>query len=696
MTFIVALPMTDPNLTFSLAEASSPCLPPCATLLHLLVETKNEEVLSVNKNEPPQNEASLLERVNGSQDLKALSFEDLERLADEIRATIIHAVSANGGHLASPLGVVELTLALWHVFDMEKDAIVWDVGHQAYAHKILTGRRDRFSTLRLKGGISGYPKRSESQYDAFGTGHSSTSISAALGMAVARDQLGEDYKVIAVIGDGAMTGGMALEALNHAGHVSSDLIVVLNDNEMSIAPNVGALSAYFSRLITMRPYKRAKEDVTSFVERILGPRFTSTARRIEQSVKGFITPGGLFQELGFNYVGPIDGHDIPTLVGVLNNLKDMRGPVLFHCVTQKGKGFTHAEADPYKYHGVGPSDMKTTEQEGEARQPNAAITEPAAKTFTDVFAHAMLEVAEADPNIVAITAAMPSGTGLHVFQEKFPNRFFDVGICEQHAVTFAAGLATRGLRPVCAIYSTFFQRGFDQFVHDVCLQSLPVIFAIDRAGLVGQDSPTHDGFCDLSFLRAIPNIKVLAPRDDLDLRAMIHWAASQPGPVAIRYPRAKAPTIGPADQRTIEGGQILRKGSDAMFLAIGPAVGWCVDAAEMLHGEGLSVGVCDARFVKPLDTALIDTVSELPLITIEENTLAGGFGSAVAEYLEQRGRLTEVPMRRIGLPDRFCEHASRDEQLIEHGLDPATIAASARAFLAGINSRALKDISLKT
>jgi len=641
----------------------------------------------VNNNDLPQNEASLIERVNGSQDLKSFSLEELELLADEVRRVIIEAVSANGGHLASPLGVVELTIALWHVFDMESDAVVWDVGHQAYAHKILTGRRERFHTLRLKDGISGYPKRSESPYDAFGTGHSSTSISAALGIAVARDQLGEKHNVIAVIGDGAMTGGMALEALNHAGHLASDLIVILNDNEMSIAPNVGALSAYFSRLITMGTYKRAKEDVTSFMERILGPRFTSAARRVEQSVKGFITPGGLFQELGFNYVGPVDGHDIPTLVGVLANIKEMHGPVLFHCVTQKGRGFTHAEADPYKYHGVGPADMKNPEQEGEARQPNATPAEPAIKTFTDVFAHAMLEVAEADSTIVAITAAMPSGTGLNVFQEKYPTRFFDVGICEQHAVTFAAGLAARGLRPICAIYSTFFQRGFDQFVHDVCLQNLPVVFALDRAGLVGQDSPTHDGFCDLSFLRAIPNAQILVPRDDLDLRAMLQWAVIQPGPVVVRYPRAKAPTIGLPGPRTITQGELLREGTDAAFLAVGPAVGWCLDAAEMLAVEGLSVAVADARFVKPLDGDLIDSLSHLPVITVEENTLAGGFGSAVAEYLESTGRLNKLPLHRIGLPDQFCEHASRDQQLIEHGLTPADIAAAARTFVGGLTSQ---------
>ncbi|NIA15479.1 MAG: 1-deoxy-D-xylulose-5-phosphate synthase [Nitrospiraceae bacterium] len=626
-------------------------------------------------------ECPLLARVNNAADLAAFSMEELEALVPELRRTIIETVSTNGGHLASPLGVVELSVALCRVHDFEKDAVVWDVGHQCYAYKLLTGRRDRFSTLRIKGGISGYPRRSESPCDSFGTGHSSTSISAALGMAIARDRQGQDHRVIAVIGDGAMTGGMAMEALSHAGHVGTDLLVILNDNEMSIARNVGALSAYFSRLITARGYKRAKEDVASFVRRILGPRLTETAQRMERSVKGFITPGGLFQELGFNYVGPIDGHDLPALVEILSRLKEMHGPILLHCATQKGRGYSEAERDPSKYHGVSPLQITTTENEGEARPPAKLSSAPSAKTFTDVFADALIDAAEQDPNIVGITAAMPTGTGLGKFQERFPERFHDVGICEQHAVTFAAGLAAKGSRPVIALYSTFLQRGYDQIIHDVCLQNLPVLFAIDRAGLVGQDCPTHIGTFDLSFLRSIPNLTLLAPRDDLDLTAMVHWALKHPGPVAIRYPREKAPTIGPVDSRDVTRGSILRNGADVMLAGLGPCVGACIEAAELLEQDGLAVGVADARVVKPLDGDLFAQIADLPLITVEENVLAGGFGAAVMEYYEMTGRLSGVRLRRVGLPDRFIDHAKREEQLAELGLDAAGIRSAALAFL---------------
>ena len=623
-------------------------------------------------------ELPLLDKITTPKDLREFTLGQMEGLAEEIRRQIIETVSVNGGHLASPLGVVELTIALWHVFDMEKDLIVWDVGHQAYAHKILSGRREQFHTLRTQGGVSGYPRRSESPYDAFGTGHSSTSISAALGMAVARDFNGGDGRVIAVIGDGAMTGGMAFEALNHAGHLGRDLLVILNDNEMSISRNVGALSQYFSRLITARPYKRAKEDVSSFVKRLLGRRLTRTAQRLEQSVKGFLTPGGLFQEMGFNYVGPVDGHDLPLLVEIFNNMKLMHGPILFHCATQKGKGYSRAEEDPSKYHGVKPAQI---EHEGEARPPEKNAELVSVKTFTQVFGEAMVEAAETNPKLVGITAAMPAGTGLNQMQEKFPDRFFDVGICEQHAVTFAAGLVVQGMRPVCAIYSTFLQRGYDQFIHDVCLQDLPVVFAVDRAGLVGEDSPTHNGAFDLSFLRAIPNAVVLAPRDDLDLRAMLRWAIAQPGPVVIRYPRDKAPTIGPADPRDVTRGEILRAGNNATFLAVGPCVGTCLAASDLLTQEGCSVGVADARLVKPIDGALLRSLADRPLLTVEENALSGGFGSAVMEHFEQAGMLRDVRIRRIGLQDAFVEHATRGQQLGQQGLDAAGLAEAARAWL---------------
>ncbi len=623
----------------------------------------------------------ILSKIQRPSDVKALSLDELEALCQEVRRRIIETVSITGGHLGSPLGVVELTLALFHAFDMERDQIVWDVGHQCYAHKLLTGRNDRFDSLRTRGGISGYPRRSESPYDPFGTGHSSTSISAALGMAIARDFRGEDHRVVAVIGDGAMTGGMAIEALSHAGHAKRDLLVILNDNEMSIAPNVGALSEYFSRMITGRMYKRAKEDVASFVKRILGRRLSQTAHRMEQAVKGFITAGGLFQELGFNYVGPVDGHDLPVLVGLLANLRTMHGPILFHCATQKGKGYPEAEEDPLRYHGVSPSQMRTVEGEGEARPPDKQRPNGAAQTFTDVFADTLIDAAREDERIVGITAAMPTGTGLNRFQEVFPDRFFDVGICEQHAVTFAAGLAAQGMRPVCALYSTFLQRGYDQLIHDVCLQNLPVIFAIDRAGLVGEDSPTHNGAFDLSFLRAVPQLAVLAPRDDVDLTEMLRWALRQPGPVAIRYPRDKALTIGRRTGRDITAGEILRRGAEGTFLTAGPCAAACLEAAAILERDGISMGVADARWVKPVDAGLLDELGGLPIVTVEENVLAGGFGSAVLEAFEERGLLNDVRVHRIGLPDAYGEHATRAQQIHEHRLDAASLASAARAFM---------------
>lgn len=632
------------------------------------------------------NEFPLLKRIDRPEELRQLSAEELDGLVEELRRKIVQTVALNGGHLASPLGVVELTVALCYTYDFENDTIVWDVGHQSYAYKILTGRRDQFSTLRTEDGISGYPRPSESRFDSFGTGHSSTSISAALGMAEARDRNGEDRHVIAVIGDGAMTGGMAWEALSHAGHLGTNLLVILNDNEMSIAKNVGALSAYFNRLITARSYRRAKEDVASFVKGILGPRLSETAHRLEVSVKGFLTAGGVFQELGFNYLGPVDGHDLPALLGLFERLKTMHGksmtgPVLLHCVTQKGRGFSDAEKDPLAYHGVKPLQVAMVEKEGEARPPDKVSPPPKAKTFTDVFAEALIEAAENDKRVIGITAAMPTGTGLSAFQERFPEQFYDVGICEQHSVTFAAGLAARGMRPVCAIYSTFLQRGYDQLIHDVCLQNLPVVFAVDRAGLVGEDGATHAGSFDLSYLRAIPNLRVLAPRDDVDLRAMLKWALYQDGPVAIRYPRDTAPTIGSASGRDITRGEILSPGADGIFLGLGSLVGTCLAASERLHHEGISVGVADARLAKPLDTRLLDEVSSLPIMAVEENVLAGGFGSAVMEYYEQKGVLPEVRIARVGLPDAFCEHAKRSRQLTLCGLDAVGLADAMRTFL---------------
>ena len=509
----------------------------------------------------------LLKRIDAPRDLKALTVDELKVLAKEIRDLILANASEHGGHLAPHLGVVELTLAIHYVFDTDQDRLIWDVGHQSYTHKLVTGRREQFQSIRRKGGLSGYPRRDESPYDAFGVGHSSTSISAALGMAVARDRQKLKHKVIAVIGDGAMTAGMAFEGLAHAGHVGSDLLVILNDNKMSIAPNVGALSSYLSRLITAGVYNRAREDIGSFVKRMLGPQLTRAAHRLEHSVKGLITPGSFFQEFGFRYIGPADGHDLETLVGLLSNIKDFRGPVLFHCVTQKGKGYPFAEEDPLKYHGVKAFDIQT----GQFRGSGGDSKKTRVRSFTEAFVETLIEEAHKDSRIVGITAAMPTGTGLSEFEKVFPERMFDVGICEQHAVTFAAGLAADGQKPVCAIYSTFFQRCYDQFVHDVCLQKLPVVFALDRSGAVGEDSPTQQGAYDLSFLRCIPETAILVPRDDLDLAAMLRWSLKQPFPVVLRYARGQAPTIGAPHDRDVTRGEVLREGKEATIWRSAPS-----------------------------------------------------------------------------------------------------------------------------
>lgn len=629
----------------------------------------------------------LLDSINSPKDIKSFSPEQLDALVDELRARIIETVSKNGGHLSSPLGVVELTVALHRVFDVPEDKLIWDVGHQCYAHKLLTGRAANFDMLRKKDGISGYPKRSESIYDSFGTGHSSTSISAAVGMAIARNQLGLKNHVVSLIGDGAMTGGMAFEALNHAGHLGLNMLVILNDNEMSISRNVGALARYFNRMITATPYKRAKQDVGSYVKSLIGNRMTRTIQDIEKSVKGFITKGSLFQDFGFNYVGPIDGHDLPLLIEVLSRLKQMEGPIFLHCTTEKGKGLKAAEEDPQAYHGVKPFSRKDAgEGDPVPAKVNGAAAPVKAITFTDAFAKALLVEAEKDPRIVAITAAMPAGTGLSRFEKSFPERFFDVGICEQHAVTLAAGLATEGIKPVVALYSTFLQRGYDQLIHDVCLQALPVIFAIDRAGMVGEDSPTQNGAFDLSFLRATPNLQILVPRDDMDLALMLEWALSQEQSVALRYARDNAPTIGNAEGRDITRAEILREGEDIVFLTVGPCAGAALEAAEKLAQEGYAVAVVDARFVKPLDAALLDAIHAKPIITVEENALAGGFGSAVLEYYEQTGQLQGLALCRMGLDDIFYEQASRKEQLALCKLDADGLYNCASQMLANIQS----------
>lgn len=622
----------------------------------------------------------LLDAITKPSDLKALTLSQLQELAEEMRGVIIATASRNGGHLAPHLGVVDLTIALHYVFDMPEDKLVWDVGHQCYPHKLLTGRRHEIHTIRSRGGLSGYPKRSESEFDPFGTGHSSTSISAALGMKVADDALGRNHSAIAVIGDGAMTAGQAFEALAHAGHLGKNLLIVLNDNRMSISPNKGALSSYFSRLITGGLYTRAKDDFHSLMEIIVGKSVTRAAERIEWSVKGMITGNTLFEQLGSKYVGPVDGHDLDTLIECFKKIKLLREPVFFHCVTKKGKGYSYAEEDPLTYHGVKSFNISTGEFAGSTKAHGASAKK--LPTFTDAFTDALIEAAEQNSRIVGITAAMPTGTGLNKFEQRYPDRVFDVGICEQHAVTFAAGLATQGMRPVCAIYSTFLQRGYDQFIHDVCIQNLPVVFAIDRAGAVGEDSPTQQGAFDLSFLRVIPNVQVLAPRDDIDTRLMLHWALKQPGPVAIRYARSGAPTIPGIDGRHDGRGEILREGTDGYFLSVGPVATSCLAASKLMEEEfGLSIGVADARWIKPLDIDLLNRIKHVPIVTVEENTIVGGFGSSVLEHFQRQGCLHAIQMDMAGFPDAFMEHGTREEQLAEIGLDAAGLAAKALALI---------------
>ncbi len=628
---------------------------------------------------------SILERIDGPQDLKPLSLEELSSLAGEIRELIIDTVSKTGGHLASSLGAVELAIAIHRVFDAPRDRIIWDVGHQAYAHKILTGRRKVFHTLRQSGGISGFTTPSESPYDAFVAGHSSTSISAGLGMVSARDLEGKDYKVIAVIGDGAMTAGMAFEALNQAGHLKKDIIVILNDNEMSIARNVGALASFLSRKVTGRFANKLKREIQSFLHFIprIGDGMVSIAKKAEDSIISLLTPGMLFEGLGFNYIGPIDGHNIGQLIETLEGIKDAKGPLLVHVLTKKGKGYRPAEEDPSRFHGVGPFDVATGKPLSRGKVP----------TYTEVFSRTLIELARRDERIVAITAAMPEGTGLDAFSRVFPDRFFDVGIAEQHAVTFAAGLAISGFVPVVAIYSTFLQRAFDQIIHDVCLQDLHVIFAIDRAGIVGADGPTHHGLFDLSYLRHIPNMVVMAPRDEVELPAMLEKALELKGPVAIRYPRGKG--VGRSfETGSIElgRGEVLKDGTDLLIIAIGSTVHPSLKAAEELEKEGFKVAVINARFAKPIDEELILSYLNRTnrILTVEENTLMGGFGSAVLEMLERRS-VRGVTVRRLGIPDAFIRHGSQEELRKQCGIDEEGIKASARSLLlqeTGLGKRA--------
>ena len=612
----------------------------------------------------------ILNTINSPRDLKKLSLPEMTQLANEIRQLLVKSVAKCGGHLASNLGVVELSLALHTVFDSPEDKIIWDVGHQAYVHKILTGRREQMSTLRQYGGISGFPKKEESEHDAFNTGHSSTSISAALGMALARDLQGQSNSVVAVIGDGALTAGMAFEALNHAGQEDSDLIVVLNDNEMSISKNVGAMSAYLNRLRTDPSYSRTKEEIESVLNRIpgIGPNLARAAGKFKDTVKYLMVPGIIFEELGFTYIGPVNGHDLTELKAVLSNIKKMKGPILLHTITQKGKGYEPAFQKPDIFHGVGPFDVDTGTQ-----------LKKSLKTYTEIFGDFMLNRAQRDNKLVAITAAMTSGTGLSEFSRHFPERFFDVGICEQHAVTLAAGMASSGLRPVVAVYSTFLQRAYDQIVHDVALQKLPVIFAIDRAGLVGEDGPTHHGAFDFSYLRHIPNLTIMAPADENELVDMLHSAFSMEGPVAIRYPRGVGEGVRiKSERQLLEPGQsrLIVEGQDLAIIAIGRGVSIGRDVVDILASKGVNPLLVDARFVKPLDRRVIAGAAQeyRRLLTIEDNSLAGGFGSAIGEMLAEEG--IDAELLHIALPDEFVEHG-RVELLFEQlNMNPDSILES--------------------
>ena len=620
--------------------------------------------------------SSLLQKVSSPADLKALSLPDLESLAGEIREEIIDTVSRTGGHLASSLGVVELTLALHRALKPPADKIIWDVGHQAYAHKLITGRRQDFCTLRQLGGISGFPKRGESPYDCFDVGHSSTSISAALGMAAARDAVGGEEKIVAVIGDGSLTAGLAFEGLNQAGHLKKDLIVVLNDNEMSISPNVGALSSFLSRKMTSDFFLRLKKETEQVLSHV--PRFgrdlLSLARRAEDSLKGFLTPGMLFEAFGFNYVGPLNGHRLEELTEALQNVARLKGPVLVHVLTQKGKGYAPAEKNPSLFHGVAPFDRDS----GEVK---AART--GAASYTAVFGRTLAQMAEQDERIVAITAAMSEGTGLKEFARRFPERFYDVGIAEQHAVTFAAGLACHGLRPTVAVYSTFLQRAYDSVLHDVCLQNLPVTFAMDRGGLVGADGPTHHGVFDYSYLRHMPNLTFVAPRDEVELRRAMATALAAEGPFAYRYPRGSGLGLdleATAEPLPVGRGEKLREGSDGVIVAVGVCVHEALEAARILEAEGLSLAVLDGRFIKPLDRELICAEARRTgtVVTVEENVLQGGFGSAVLELLQEEGLAPRT--LRIGLPDAFIEQGSQAELRAAHGLDAEGIAGQVLRF----------------
>jgi len=616
----------------------------------------------------------LLDKINLPSDLRQLSDKELVVLSDELRRFLISTVSKSGGHLAAGLGTVELTVALHYVFDTPNDKLVWDVGHQAYPHKIITGRKDKISTIRKKNGITPFVTRAESEYDAFGVGHSSTSISAALGMAIAAERTGNKKRTVAIIGDGGITGGMAFEALNHAGALDANLLVILNDNDMSISPNVGAMKNYLAKILSGKLYTTVKEGSKKVMSNM--PSVWELARRTEEHVKGMIVPGTLFEELGFNYIGPIDGHDLPTLVATLSNLKDLQGPQFLHIVTQKGKGFSPAEADPVGYHGVSTFDPT---------HDNLPIKKPSKPTYTEVFGQWLCDIAKTNDSVVGITPAMREGSGMVEFEQEFPDRYFDVGIAEQHAVTLAAGMACEGLKPVVAIYSTFLQRGYDQLIHDVALQKLPVLFAIDRAGLVGPDGPTHSGSYDFSYLRCLPNMVIMAPADENECRKMLTTGISYDGPVAVRYPRGVGPGVDVTETLDIIdiGKSIkIRDGKQVALLAFGSLVSPALEVAEELNAT-----VINMRFVKPLDESMVIDIalSHAVIVTLEENVIQGGAGSAINEFINEQS--LDVNVLNIGLPDTNIEHGTREELLQEAGLDSKSISQKIVTHLKSLNDK---------
>jgi len=646
----------------------------------------------------------ILTRVNSPEDLKDLTLSELRGLCRDLREFIVHNVSHTGGHLASNLGSIELTVALHKVFDSPEDRIVWDVGHQAYPHKILTGRKDRFNTIRQHGGISGFPLPAESEHDAFAVGHASTSVAAAMGMALARDIKGDDNHIIAVIGDGAMTGGIAFEAINNIVNFPTRLIIILNDNKMSISPNVGGMSRHLSYLRTIPTMRSIKAGTLKALRRIpfVGKSFAKSVDRTSESLFYFVTPtqaGVLFEEFGFTYLGPYDGHNLKTLIDVLSKARNWseKEPIIIHALTVKGKGYVPAEGSPTSFHGVGAFDPEI----GKADKLPAKDQKPVKQSYTNVFSDALLELAVTDENIVAITAAMAEGTGLDKFRERIPERFFDVGIAEQFAVTFSAGLATQGLKPVCAIYSTFLQRAFDQCIHDVGIQKLPIVFALDRGGLVGADGATHHGVFDLSYLRMIPNFVVMAPKDEIELRNMLYTSLQHDGPIALRYPRGSVEGLEIKKGFTeipIGRAEILREGNDITLIGIGLTVKMCVEAAEKLASSGIEATVINARFVKPIDRELISKAAKNThrIITVEENVLMGGFGSAVLELLDEEGLLDgvdpesestveAVEVERIGLPDQFIEHGSQKELREQHGITSENIYETARSMVGKVH-----------